>query len=139
MRHRNSGRKLSMTGSHRRSVFANMAASLIKHEQVKTTLPRAKELRPIVEKLITLGKRGDLHARRQALAYLYEGVVVDKLFTTIRERYAERKGGYSRIIKAGFRHGDAAPMAVIELVDRDPAAKMFGQPEKKEEATAEAA
>jgi large subunit ribosomal protein L17 len=139
MRHRNAGRKLNMTGSHRRSVFANMAASLIKHEQVKTTLPKAKELRPIVEKLITLGKRGDLHARRQALAYLYEDVAVSKLFSTIRERYSERKGGYTRILKAGFRYGDAAPMAVIELVDRDPAAKMFGQPEKAEEVEAEAA
>lgn len=139
MRHRNTGRKLNMTGPHRRSVFANMAASLIKHEQVKTTLPRAKELRPIVEKLITLGKRGGLHARRQALAYLYEPVVVDKLFAAIKDRYATRQGGYTRILKAGFRHGDAAPMAVIELVERDPAAKMFGQPEKKTETEAEAA
>ncbi|GLQ07758.1 50S ribosomal protein L17 [Sneathiella chinensis] len=100
-----------------------MAASLIKHEQIKTTLPKAKDLRPIVEKLITLGKRGDLHARRQAMAVLSEKAIVDKLFSTLAERYAERKGGYSRVLKAGFRTGDAAPMAVIELVERDVEAK----------------
>lgn len=139
MRHRNAGRKLSMTGPHRRSVFANMAASLIKHEQIKTTLPRAKELRPIVEKLITLGKRDSLHARRQAYAYLYEKTAVDKLFTTLKDRYSARAGGYARILKAGFRYGDAASMAVIELVDRDPAAKKHYQPEQAEEVEAEAA
>ena len=140
MRHGNSGRKLNKTSSHRRAMFGNMVASLIKHEQITTTLPKAKELKPLMDKLITLGKRGDLHARRQALAYLYEQVAVDKLFSTIKECYAARQGGYTRILKAGFRHGDAAAMAVIELVERDPAAKMFGQPEKKPvEEAAEAA
>tara|TARA_R110000787_G_scaffold1497_13_gene6539 strand:- start:22882 stop:23259 length:378 start_codon:yes stop_codon:yes gene_type:complete len=104
-------------------MFANMAASLIKHEQIQTTLPKAKELRPIVEKLITLGKRGDLHARRQALSQLNEKSAVDKVFSTLSERYAERNGGYTRVLKAGFRTGDAAPMGVIELVDRDVDAK----------------
>lgn len=123
MRHRKSGRKLNRTSSHRKAMFANMAASLIKHEQIQTTLPKAKDLRPIVEKLITLGKRGDLHARRQALAELHEKSAVDKLFSTLSERYAERSGGYTRVLKAGFRTGDAAPMGVIELVDRDVEAK----------------
>ncbi|WP_169546157.1 MULTISPECIES: 50S ribosomal protein L17 [Sneathiella] len=123
MRHRKSGRKFSRTSSHRMAMFANMAASLIKHEQIKTTLPKAKDLRPIVEKLITLGKRGDLHARRQVLAQLSDKAIVDKLFTTIAERYADRDGGYTRVLKAGFRTGDAAPMGVIELVDRDLDAK----------------
>jgi large subunit ribosomal protein L17 len=123
MRHRKSGRKLNRTSSHRKAMFANMAASLIKHEQIQTTLPKAKELRPIVEKLITLGKRGDLHARRQAFAELSEKSAVDKLFSTLSERYAERNGGYTRVLKAGFRTGDAAPMGVIELIDRDVEAK----------------
>jgi large subunit ribosomal protein L17 len=123
MRHRNSGRKLNRTSSHRKAMFANMACSLIKHEQIKTTLPKAKELRPVVEKLITLGKRGDLHARRQALAHLPEKSAVDKLFETLGERYADRNGGYTRIIRANYRYGDSAPMAVIELVDRDEDAK----------------
>ncbi|WP_334128637.1 50S ribosomal protein L17 [Sneathiella sp.] len=123
MRHRKSGRKLNRTSAHRKAMFANMAASLIKHEQIQTTLPKAKELRPIVEKLITLGKRGDLHARRQALSELHEKSAVDKLFTTLSERYAERNGGYTRVLKAGFRTGDAAPMGVIEFVDRDVDAK----------------
>ncbi|MDF2367881.1 50S ribosomal protein L17 [Sneathiella sp.] len=123
MRHRKSGRKLNRSSAHRKSMFANMAASLIKHEQIQTTLPKAKELRPVVEKLITLGKRGDLHARRQALSELHEKSAVDKLFTTLSERYAERSGGYTRVLKAGFRTGDAAPMGVIELVDRDVDAK----------------
>jgi len=105
------------------AMFANMAASLIKHEQIKTTLPKAKDLRPIVEKLITLGKRGDLHARRQLLASLSEKSTVDKLITTLAERYTDRPGGYTRVLKAGFRVGDAAPMAVIELIDRDVNAK----------------
>jgi large subunit ribosomal protein L17 len=104
-------------------MFANMASALIKHEQIATTLPKAKELRVVVERLITLGKRGGLHARRQALAFLPESKIVAKLFTTLSERYAKRAGGYTRTLKAGFRHGDMAPMAVIELVDRDPAAK----------------
>ncbi len=123
MRHRKSGRKFSRTSSHRMAMFANMAASLIKHEQIKTTLPKAKDLRPIVEKLITLGKRGDLHARRQLLASLSEKAIVDKLMTTLAERYADRPGGYTRVLKAGFRTGDAAPMGVIELMDRDVDAK----------------
>ncbi len=123
MRHRKSGRKLNRTSAHRKAMFANMAASLIKHEQIQTTLPKAKELRPIVEKLITLGKRGDLHARRQALSQLNEKSAVDKVFSTLSERYAERSGGYTRVLKAGFRTGDAAPMGVIELVDRDVDAK----------------
>lgn len=123
MRHRKSGRKLGRTSSHRKAMFANMAASLIKHEQIQTTLPKAKDLRPIVEKLITLGKRGDLHARRQAFSELNEKSAVDKLFTTLSERYADRDGGYTRVLKAGFRTGDAAPMGVIELMDRDLEAK----------------
>ena len=118
-----SGRKLNRTSSHRKAMFANMAVALIKHEQITTTLPKAKDLRPIVEKLITLGKRGDLHARRQALAVLQDEVVTRKLFDAIAKRYDSRAGGYTRVLKAGFRYGDAAPMAVIELVDRDKAAK----------------
>ena len=123
MRHGNSGRKLNRTASHRKAMFANMAASLIEHEQIVTTLPKAKEIRPIVEKLVTLGKRGDLHARRQAIAAIRDEAQVRKLFDTIATRYADRNGGYLRIMKAGFRHGDSAPMAVIEFVDRDVDAK----------------
>jgi len=123
MRHGVGGRKLNRTGTHRRAMFQNMAASLLKHEQIKTTLPKAKDLRPIVEKLITLGKRGDMHARRLAFAQLRDEAVTAKLFGAIAERYKERNGGYARILKAGFRYGDKAAMAVIELVDRDPAAK----------------
>ena len=123
MRHMKSGRKLNRTQSHRKALFANMATSLIKHEQIKTTLPKAKDLRPVVEKLITLGKRGDLAARRQAARTIREEAVLKKLFDTIGPRYAQRNGGYSRVLKAGFRYGDAAPMAVIELMDRDPDAK----------------
>ena len=123
MRHGSGHRKLSRSPSHRKALFANMAAALIKHEQIKTTLPKAKELRPYVDKLITLGKRGDLHARRQAISKLRDKSQVRKLFDTLGPRYAERQGGYTRVLKAGFRYGDAAPMAVIELVDRDPEAK----------------
>ena len=123
MRHQNSGRKLNRTASHRKAMFANMAASLITHEQIVTTLPKAKEIRPIVEKLVTLGKRGDLHARRQAISQIRDVAVVAKLFDAIASRYATRNGGYLRIMKAGFRHGDNAALAVIEFVDRDPAAK----------------
>jgi large subunit ribosomal protein L17 len=123
MRHGVGGRKLNRTGTHRRAMFQNMAASLLKHEQIKTTLPKAKDLRPIVEKLITLGKRGDLHARRLAYAQLRDEAVTAKLFGALAERYKERQGGYIRILKAGFRYGDKAAMAVIELVDRDPSAK----------------
>ncbi len=123
MRHGNTNRKLNRTSAHRKAMFANMSASLIKHEQIVTTLPKAKELRPIVEKLITLGKRGDLHARRQAIAQMRDETQVQKLFATIGPRYKERQGGYVRILKAGFRYGDNAALAVIELVDRDPDAK----------------
>ncbi|MCI5075958.1 50S ribosomal protein L17 [Oricola sp.] len=123
MRHGKSGRKLNRTASHRKAMFANMAASLIEHEQIVTTLPKAKEIRPIVEKLVTLGKRGDLHARRQAIAAIRDENQVRKLFDTIASRYADRNGGYIRIMKAGFRHGDSAPMAVVEFVDRDVDAK----------------
>ena len=123
MRHQNSGRKLNRTASHRKAMFANMAASLILHEQIVTTLPKAKEIRPIVEKLVTLGKRGDLHARRQAISQIRDVAVVSKLFDAIATRYANRNGGYLRIMKAGYRHGDNAPLAVIEFVDRDVDAK----------------
>ena len=123
MRHGNSGRKLNRTASHRKAMFANMSAALIKHEQIVTTLPKAKDLRPIVEKLITLGKRGDLHARRQAIAQVRDEGQVAKLFAVLGPRYKERQGGYLRILKAGFRYGDNAPLAVIEFVDRDVDAK----------------
>ncbi|WP_176083466.1 50S ribosomal protein L17 [Martelella sp. HB161492] len=123
MRHQKAGRKLNRTASHRKAMFANMAASLITHEQIVTTLPKAKEIRPIVEKLITLGKRGDLHARRQAIAQIKDLDAVRKLFDVIGPRYAERQGGYCRIMKAGFRYGDNADLAVIEFVDRDVNAK----------------
>ena len=123
MRHARGYRRLNRTHEHRKALFANMAGSLIEHEQINTTLPKAKELRPIVEKLITLAKRGDLHARRQADAQLKQDLHVAKLFGVLGERYKERQGGYVRILKAGFRYGDMAPMAIIELVDRDPAAK----------------
>jgi large subunit ribosomal protein L17 len=123
MRHKLSGRKLGVTSSHRKAMFGNLCHALIKHEQILTTLPKAKDLRPVVEKLITLGKRGGLHARRQLIASLQDDKIADKVMTTLAERYASRPGGYARILKAGFRHGDAAAMAVIELVDRDPDAK----------------
>ena len=123
MRHATRGRKFSRTASHRKAMFANMSAALIKHEQIVTTLPKAKDLRPIVEKLITLGKRGDLHARRQAIAQIRDEGQVQKLFAVLGPRYKERNGGYIRILKAGFRYGDNAPMAVIEFVDRDPDAR----------------
>jgi large subunit ribosomal protein L17 len=123
MRHGVAGRKLGVTTSHRRAMFANLANALIKHEQIKTTLPKAKELRPVVEKLVTLGKKGGLANRRRAIAQLRDEKMVAKLFTVIAERYAGRPGGYTRVLKAGFRYGDAAPMAIIEFVDRDPAAK----------------
>ena len=123
MRHRKSGRKLNRDSSHRKAMFANMAAALVKHEQINTTLPKAKELRPIVEKLITLGKRGDLHARRLAYARIPDRAMVAKLFDVLGERYKDRQGGYIRIIRANFRYGDCAPMAYIEFVDRDVDAK----------------
>ena len=123
MRHGVAGRKLGLTTTHRFAMFRNMANALIKHEQITTTLPKAKELRPVAEKLITLGKRGGLHARRQAYAELRDNAMVSKLFTTLADRYKARPGGYCRVLKAGVRYGDAADMAVIELVDRDPSAK----------------
>jgi large subunit ribosomal protein L17 len=139
MRHRLRGRKLNRTTAHRKAMFANMAAALIKHEQISTTLPKAKDLRPVVERLITLGKRGGLHARRQALAVLKDAKLTEKLFSALAERYKERNGGYTRVLKAGFRFGDAAPAAVIELVDRDPAAKGLDSGPRPEEAPAPAA
>ncbi|MEO1199174.1 MAG: 50S ribosomal protein L17 [Pseudomonadota bacterium] len=119
MRHRKSGRKLNRTASHRKAMFANMAAALIQHEQIITTLPKAKDLRPFTEKLVTLAKRGGLNERRQAIAQIRDEDAVRKLFDTIGPRYQERQGGYTRVLKAGFRHGDNAPVAVIEFVDRD--------------------
>ncbi len=123
MRHGNAHRKLNRKPEHRKAMFANMAAALIKHEQITTTLPKAKDLRPIVEKLVTLGKRGGLHARRQAIAERRDVAMVKKLFDVLGPRYKERAGGYTRVLKAGFRYGDSAPVAVIEFVDRDVAAK----------------
>ena len=123
MYHRRRGRRFGMSSSHRQAMFANMCASLIKHEQITTTLPKAKELKPLMDKLITLGKRGGLHARRQALAQIGDHAQVSKLFDVLAKRYADRKGGYTRILKAGIRHGDAANVGVIEFVDRDPDAK----------------
>ena len=141
MRHRLSGRGFSRKSAHRKAMFENLAAALIKHEQIKTTLPKAKDLRPFVERLITLGKHGGLANRRRAIAALQDAVLANKLMTTLAERYANRAGGYTRIIKAGFRYGDNAPMAVIELVDRDPEAKGkdSGPSAPKEEGEAEAA
>ena len=140
MRHAKSGRKLNRTASHRKAMFANMAVALIKHEQIKTTLPKAKDLRGVVDRLITLGKRGDLHARRQALSVLRDSTNAAKLFKELAERYKDRPGGYTRVIKAGFRYGDTAPMAVIELVERNPDAKgqdsgptMYGEDEAEKE------
>ena len=137
MRHAKGYRRLNRTHEHRKALWANMAGSLIEHEQIKTTLPKAKELRPIVEKLITLAKKGDLHARRQARAQLKEDQYVTKLFDVLGPRYTERKGGYIRVLKAGFRYGDMAPMAIIEFVDRDVNAK--GAADKARVETEEAA
>jgi large subunit ribosomal protein L17 len=137
MRHRRAGRKFNRTASHRTAMFANMAAALIKHEQIVTTLPKAKDLRGVVEALITLSKRGDLHARRVVASRLRDDAMTQKLFDTLADRYRTRPGGYTRVLKAGFRYGDNAPLAVIELVDRDPAAK--GQDSGRVEEEAEAA
>jgi large subunit ribosomal protein L17 len=123
MRHRLHGRQFSRTSAHRKAMFENLAHALLKHEQITTTLPKAKDLRPVVERMITLGKRGGLHARRQLIAALQDAKIADKVMTTLAERYKERAGGYTRIFKAGFRYGDAAAMAVIELMDRDLDAK----------------
>ena len=127
MRHRQSGRKLNRTSSHRKSLFKNMAQALLKHEQIVTTLPKAKELKRVVEKLITLGKKGNLHSRRLAFNQIRDKDMVSKLFDSLAKRYSDRKGGYTRVLKAGFRYGDSAPMAVIELVDRDENAKGAGE------------
>ncbi len=123
MRHKHSGRKLGVTTTHRQAMFANMAAALIKHEQIRTTLPKAKDLRPIIERLVTLGKKGGLANRRRAFAALRDNEVVAKLFGVLATRYQKRAGGYTRVLKAGVRYGDAASMAIIEFVDRDPEAK----------------
>src|SRR6187401_2507456 len=123
MRHGKVHRKLNRTAEHRKAMFGNLCAALIKHEQITTTLPKAKELRPVVEKLVTLGKRGDLHARRQAVAAMRDVAMVKKLFDVLGPRYKDREGGYTRVLKAGFRYGDSAPVAVIEFVDRDTDAK----------------
>jgi large subunit ribosomal protein L17 len=123
MRHRNQGRKLNRTPAHRSALLASLASALIKHEQIATTLPKAKELRRVTDRLITLAKRGDLHARRLAFSRIRDEAMVAKLFGTLGPRYADRPGGYTRVLKAGFRYGDSAPMAIIELVDRDPEAK----------------
>ncbi len=130
MRHGSGYRKLNRTHEHRKAMFANMAGSLIEHEQIKTTLPKAKELKRIADKLVTLGKRGDLHARRQAASRLKQDAHVAKLFDILGPRYKERNGGYVRVLKAGFRYGDMAPMAIVELVDRDPDAKGAGDRER---------
>ena len=139
MRHGMSGRKLNRTKAHRKALFMNLAQALIKHEQIKTTLPKAKDLRPVVEKLVTLGKRGGLHARRQILSQLQDEKLTEKLLSTIATRYKARAGGYTRVLKAGFRYGDMAPMAIIEFVDRDPAAKGQDSGPKQNKAEGEAA
>ncbi len=136
MRHRWSGRKLNRTSSHRKAMFSNMAAALLKHEQIRTTLPKAKELRRVADRMITLGKRGNLHARRRALAALGDARLVRKLFGPLAERYKGRDGGYTRVLRDGFRYGDSAPMAIIELVERNPEARGA---EDKARAAAEAA
>ncbi len=139
MRHGHGYRKLNRTHEHRRAMFANMSSSLIEHEQIKTTLPKAKELKRIVDKLVTLGKRGDLHARRLAHAEIRQDAAVRKLFETLGPRYQDRQGGYTRVLKAGFRYGDMAPMAIVELVDRDPDAKGAGDKARVAAEEAEAA
>ncbi len=137
MYHGRAKRRFNRTAEHRKAMFANMSQALIKHEQIVTTLPKAKDLRPVVEKLVTLGKRGDLHARRQAIAEIKDAALVKKLFEVLAPRYKDRHGGYTRVLKAGFRFGDNAAMAVIEFVDRDVEARGKDSgpvPEKKEEA-----
>jgi large subunit ribosomal protein L17 len=136
MRHARGYRRLNRTHEHRKALFANLAGSLIEHEQIKTTLPKAKELRPVVEKLITLAKRGDLHARRQAASQLKQDKDVVKLFDVLGPRYKDRQGGYLRVLRAGFRYGDMAPMAIIEFVERDPEAKGAGDRARLEAAEA---
>ncbi len=133
MRHRNGARKLNRTSSHRKAMLSNMAVSLLNHEQINTTLPKAKEVRRVADKMVSLAKRGTLHARRQAAAYLRDDAAVIKLFSVLAERYKERPGGYTRVLKAGFRYGDNAPMAIVELVDRDPEAKGSADKARHEE------
>ena len=135
MRHKLAGRKLNRTSAHRKAMFKNMAASLIKYEQISTTLPKAKDLRPIVEKLITIGKKGSLHARRQLISKLPKDANIEKLMSELAERYKDRKGGYIRIIKKGFRYGDSAPVAIIELVDRNISSKSIDKKVKEEKGT----
>ena len=137
MRHGKGLRRFNRSSSHRQAMLANMAVSLLRHEQIVTTLPKAKELRPVVERLITLGKRGDLHARRQVISQIGDKAVASKLFDTLAARYKDRAGGYCRVLKAGFRHGDAAPIGVIELVDRDMDAKGADDRARHEAETAE--
>ncbi|WP_374314176.1 50S ribosomal protein L17 [Dongia sp.] len=139
MRHGLRGRKLNRTSSHRKALFMNLSQALIKHEQITTTLPKAKDLRPIVERLVTVGKKGGLAARRQLIAQLQDEKLVEKLLTTLATRYKTRAGGYTRVLKAGFRHGDMAPMAVIEFVDRDVSAKGQDSGPKQNAGEAEAA
>ena len=135
MRHKLAGRKLNRTSAHRKAMFKNMAASLIKYEQISTTLPKAKDLRPIVEKLITIGKKGSLHDRRQLISKLPKDANIDKLMNELAERYKDRKGGYIRIIKKGFRYGDSASLAIIELVDRNISSKLVDKKTKEEKET----
>ena len=136
MRHKVSGRKLNRSSAHRKALFKNLAAALIKHEQITTTLPKAKDLRPVIEKMITIGKKGTLHARRQLIAKLPKSADLNKIMTVLPERYKERKGGYTRIIKKGYRYGDSAPMAIIEFIDRDKQAKTSSESvDKKTEET----
>lgn len=139
MRHGLRGRKLNRTSSHRKALFMNLSQALIKHEQITTTLPKAKDLRPVVERLVTIGKKGGLAARRQLIAQLQDEKLVEKLITTLATRYKTRAGGYTRVLKAGFRHGDMAPMAVIEFVDRDVSAKGQDSGPKQNAGEAEAA
>ena len=138
MRHNNRGRKFHRTAEHRKAMFMNLAGALIKHEQITTTMHKAKDLRPIVEKLVTLGKRGGLHARRQLISHLQNEQLANKLLTVLADRYKGRPGGYTRVLKAGMRHGDAADMAVIELVERDPAAKGLDSGPRQEAPDSEA-
>lgn len=132
MRHKVSGRKLNRTSSHRKAMFTNMTVSLLRHEQIKTTKPKAKELRVFTDKMITLGKKGGLHARRQAMSFLQDDEVVNKVFDTLADRYRDRQGGYTRVLASGYRYGDSAPMAVIELVARDPDVKGLQDRERRE-------
>ena len=139
MRHKISGRKLNRTSSHRKAMFANMTASLLRHEQIKTTKPKAKELRVFADRMITLGKKGGLHARRQAMSFLQDDEVVSKVFESLADRYRDRQGGYTRVLASGYRYGDSAPMAVIELVERDPDVKgLQDKLRRQEELDAEA-